>query len=45
MGLYGGLGFASQLNDAVRFIAGADAQWKFSGPLSGAMRAGLSADF
>ena len=45
IGLYGGLGFASQLNDAVRFTVGADAQWKFSGQLSGAMRAGLSADF
>lgn len=45
LGVYGGLGFASQLNETVRLTAGADAQWKFSGQLSGAVRAGLSADF
>lgn len=44
-GLYGGLGLSTQVSPSVKLSAGADAQWKFNGELSGAVRAGISASF
>lgn len=45
LGLYGGLGLSATINPNVTLTAGADAQWHFSGQVSGAARAGLAVDF
>lgn len=44
-GLYGGVGLTAHVSPSVTLTAGADAQWHFSGQVSGAIRAGLSAGF
>ncbi len=44
-GLYGGVGLTAHVSPSVTLTAGADAQWHFSGQVSGAVRAGLSAGF
>ena len=44
-GLYGGIGLTAHVSPSVTLTAGADAQWHFSGQVSGAVRAGLSAGF
>lgn len=44
-GLYGGVGLTAHISPSVTLTAGADAQWHFSGQVSGAIRAGLSAGF
>ena len=44
-GLYGGIGLTAHVSPSVTLTAGADAQWHFSGQVSGAIRAGLSAGF
>ena len=45
IGLYGGLGFRTEVSSSVALTAGADAEVNFSGDVSGALRAGLVADF
>jgi hypothetical protein len=45
LGLYGGVGLSASVSPTVTMTAGADAQWHFSGQVSGAIRAGLAADF